>query len=366
LLKMSLSKTIAELRAELASNPFGELPLWARLRLWQAMEEEFPRDSGMRRSYFALFVLDKLLPTWDRANMPLPYRDLPHLLRLAARLHLNGVTSRVSVASVLKDCHEVHQYRVCACDCETYGNAGLVQEAAEFVADRALGNDDERYRRMELYDESELPDVAARPTEVITDPGVLWDCHWVGSVLAAGRAVWEENPGDTEARRAYWKTWLDEWLPQFTGDLGKAQEAAGLTVLPEHEDYCQYFREEQTRNKPSKRNEKWFWVYSAQGERLGWGSPNLPNEIAFYVPGDIEEAYAGVVVGNDIKFSSGRKTGRVDGTNVFDDEGTLVAHIRDEKVVSFDGKLLVTIFGNVSNEARGAAALLLAIFPQSR
>lgn len=361
---MNLSQTIEDLRAELATNPFGELPLWARLRLWRAMEKEFPRDSGMRRSYFALFVLDKLLPTWDRANMPLPYRDLPHLLRHAARLHLNGVTSRVSVASILKDCYEVGQYRECACDEQTFGLAGLVQDAAEFVADRVLGNDDERYRRMELYDELEIPDVAARPTEDITDPGVLWDCHWLGSMLVAGRAVREEKQADTESRRAYWKTWLDEWLPQFTGDLGK--EAAGLTVPPEHERWCQYFREEQTRNIPSKRNEKWFWVYSAQGERLGWGSPNLPDEVAFYVPGDIEDAYAGVVVGNDIKFSSGRKIGRVDGTHVFDDEGTLVAHIRDEKVVSSDGKLLVTIFGNVSNEARGAAALLLAIFPQSR
>lgn len=118
-------------------------------------------------------------------------------------------------------------------------------------------------------------------------------------------------------------------------------------------------------NTPSESDGIWFWVYSSKGERLGWGAFNLPDEVEFYTPDDTEEAYVGAVVGNEIEFSSGVKIGRVDGKNVFDDEGTLVALIQDEKVVSPEGELLVTIPGNVSNEARGGAALLLAIIPRS-
>jgi hypothetical protein len=228
---MSFSQTIADLRAELATNPQGDLPLWARLRLWRAMEEEFPLDGGLRRSYFALFVLDRMLPAWDRANMPLPYRDLPHLLQHAARLHLNGVTSRESITSILNDCYDVHQY--IECFWTTYGYAVIVQDAAMFVADRVLGNDEELFRKMELYDQLELTDVAERPTEDMTDPGVLWDAHWIGSVLAANSRDCDTERCDNEARRAYWQTWLDDWLPQFLGDL-KAAEAAAKCLRDPH------------------------------------------------------------------------------------------------------------------------------------
>lgn len=223
---MSLSQTIDDLRAELASSPFGDLPLWARLTLWRAMEAEFPRDGGLRRSYLALFVLNQMLPAWDRANMPLPYRDLPHLLHLAAKLYLSGVTARESVVSIRSACSDAHQYLVCACDWETYGDVAFVQFAAEYVADRVLGADDEDYQLMELYDEVDLPNTSERPTEFSADPVRLWDAHFIGSIMAANGAHWEADRCNNDARREYWCNWLNEWFPQFVGDLEIAQAAA--------------------------------------------------------------------------------------------------------------------------------------------
>jgi hypothetical protein len=240
LLQMSLAQTIADLRHELATNPVGDLPLWARLRLWRAMQAEFPRDGDLRRSYFALFVCDQLLPLWDKANLPLPYRELPHLLQQAARLYLNGVTSRESVVSILEDCYDVDQYLHSACGSKTYGDAGLVHEAAIFVAERVLGNDEERYRKMNLYERLESFDVAARPTEEMTDPGVLWDSHWIGSMLAVSGAIWEGKRRDIEAHRAYWRAWLEDWLPQFLGDIQVAEAAAKCLRDPYLNDAHKY------------------------------------------------------------------------------------------------------------------------------
>lgn len=117
---------------------------------------------------------------------------------------------------------------VCACDCESNGDAVFLYHGSRFVLFRVLGEDDATYDKHDLYSKCEANVESQRPTEELFGESYLWDVHFVGSIIAANGAYWEVDRCDNEARRRYWLRWLDETLPVFLGDIRQARIRASL------------------------------------------------------------------------------------------------------------------------------------------
>ena len=108
-----------------------------------------------------------------------------------------------------------------------------------------------------------------------------------------------------------------------------------------------------------------FWVVSAAGSIVGYGSEAIEGVFEIYLPGGDEEGWMGAVEGNLIEFSNGEPAGNVDDQRVLDDEGTLVAIIHGNEILGPDGKLIATTTGDAPAPARGGAALLLKMLIRS-
>jgi hypothetical protein len=117
---------------------------------------------------------------------------------------------------------------MCACDWEQRGDAVFLYQGSRFVVMRAVDEDDVTYRRKELYADCDSDDASHWPTEELWGESYLWDIHFVGSLLAASGAYWEQDRCDNTARRRYWLHWLDEVLPLFLEDIHQARTLALL------------------------------------------------------------------------------------------------------------------------------------------
>ena len=224
-----LPRILRGVRKRILSDEHGDLPLWWRLRLWQAMNERFPDDGALRRSCLALHLCYEVLPAWDRAQMPVEYAALPRTMVEIARGYLLGVLSNRTVEAANADYIAMNQDIICAGDWEQRGDAVFVYQGSHFVVFRVLDQDDELYDRHNLYQDCWADDEAVRPTEIYLGDDIFWDVHFVASMLASNGAHWEPERCDNELRRKFWLGWLDETLPQFLGD-SKVAKAAALLV----------------------------------------------------------------------------------------------------------------------------------------
>jgi len=231
----TLEKLIAKMRSHVRNDPNGDLPMWWRLRLWRAMEEEFKQHSSLRRSCLALYVFDQLLPHWDNAELesenievPPKYATMPRTMGDVARHFLQESISKSAMEAITSDYSKHHQYWHGSLGWEEIGDAVFMYDAARFVMWRVLGQDDEQYRLNNLYEKCDLKDISVRPTEDYLAKPSLWDVHFVGSLIAASGAHWEGDRCDNELRRQYWLRWLDVTLPLFLGPIKTAKQMAAL------------------------------------------------------------------------------------------------------------------------------------------
>jgi hypothetical protein len=231
----SLQKLTAKMRSHVRQDPHGDLPMWWRLNLWRAMEEEFKQHAGLRRTCVALHVFDQLLPCWETAEaesenieVPPKYFTLPRTMVEVARHYLQKLISKSAFDAVARDYSRHEDHWLSACEWEEIGNPVFIYQAARFVMYGVQGHDDEIYRLHNLYDECDLKDVSIRPTEEYLGDPFFWDVHFIGSIIAANGAYWEVNRCDNELRRQYWLRWLDVTLPFFIGSLKTAKKMASL------------------------------------------------------------------------------------------------------------------------------------------
>lgn len=231
--KVSLSCLRQDLRAHVLADSRGDLPLWGRLKLWRAMRAQFGEESSLRRSCLALYVCQGLLPKWEQAQMPRPYREFPQTVCELARQHLREMISKRSLEALVIEYAQLDQYAACVCDWEQKGDAVSLFQGSRWVLDRAVDQDDAAYQLMELYAHCDSEDASNWPTEELWGEPYLWDIHFVGSLLAANGAYWEQDRCDNAARRRYWLHWLDEVLPLFLDDIQQARRLAQLGELKE-------------------------------------------------------------------------------------------------------------------------------------
>jgi hypothetical protein len=230
--KITLSSLRQDLRAHVVADPRGDLPLWGRLKLWRAMRAEFGKESSLRRSCLALYVCQGLLPRWEQAQMPRPYREFPQTVCELARQHLREMISKRALDVLVTEYAQLDQYAMCVCDWEQKGDAVSLFQGSRWVLDRAVDEDDETYRRKELYADCDSDDASDWPTEELWGESYLWDIHFVGSILAANGVPGLDH-SDNAARRRYWLHWLDEVLPLFLEEIQQARSLAQLGELKE-------------------------------------------------------------------------------------------------------------------------------------
>jgi hypothetical protein len=223
-----LRDTLRQMRRYVASNASGELPMWWRLRLWDAMKKHFGDESSLRRSFLALHVCRELLSYWDKADMPTKYRDLPRTVFEMARHMLLGIVSKSTLELLCSDCFRVFEDCITQCGWNEKGDVVFVYLGSRYVVLRVLERDDELYGDDGLYEASLARDVATRPTEEYLGEPEFWDVHFVGSIIAAKGACWERDRCDNELRRQFWVRWLEETLPGFLGDFDAARTKAAL------------------------------------------------------------------------------------------------------------------------------------------
>jgi immunity protein Imm5 of predicted polymorphic toxin system len=221
----SLQAKLSELRVYVSSSADGDLPLWGRLQLWKSMRAYYGKEASLRRSYMAIYTCDRLLPRWERADIPQQYLALPRTVCAIARHFLAGIVSKRSVVALSGDYSRINEDCISQCNWEQRGNVVFLYYGAYYLLLRVINRDDAMYKRRGLYSECESSDVSLRPKEDdYADPS-LWDTYYVASLVSAedaGRVELNEN----EARRQFWTNWLDDVVPRFCGDIDDARKLA--------------------------------------------------------------------------------------------------------------------------------------------
>jgi hypothetical protein len=104
-----------------------------------------------------------------------------------------------------------------------------------------------------------------------------------------------------------------------------------------------------------------FWIYSASGKSVGYGSHPVEGVYEIYLPGGEEDGWLGAVDNNVIEFSNGEPAGRVVGERILFEDGQLAGMVRGDEVRGPAGELISKTIGNASPAARGGAVLLLIL-----
>ncbi len=176
-----------------AIGPDGELPYPWRKRIWAAFIDQLGSDLGIRAwSAVQVACAHRVRPVW---HSTFPQEEEPMIILRAAE---EGMASGVDQSGLESQFGSLKAFLD---DKLTLGQeyfAGIYAGFACLAAAREVV-----YRR-------EPPDISS---ELELDPDE-WDASFYASLAEAGGAVWEEGVGDAEARRKYWKWFLEDPVPR--------------------------------------------------------------------------------------------------------------------------------------------------------